>query len=101
MLLGVLFFGIFCFCVCEFFYYLIRSGGADMYIHARISSVIENVDSYDELCYSIKSAIVSKAKEIMQHLYGLQSSANTNTSATNIPVTNTPVAYFDLLQLTI
>jgi hypothetical protein len=28
----------------------------------------------------------------MQHLYGVQSSANTNISATNIPATNTPSA---------
>jgi hypothetical protein len=29
MLLCALFFGIFCFCVCEFFYFLIRSDAAD------------------------------------------------------------------------
>jgi hypothetical protein len=42
--------------------------------------------------YSNKSAIVSKAKEIMQHLCGVQSSANTTTSATNIPAANTSSA---------
>jgi hypothetical protein len=35
------------------------------------------------------SAIVYKAKETMQHLYGVQSSTTTNTSATNIPTGNT------------
>jgi hypothetical protein len=43
------------------------------------SSSISRVDSYNKFFYSNKSAIVSKAKERMQHLYGVQSSANTNT----------------------
>jgi Tfp pilus assembly protein PilX len=50
------------------------------------------VDNYDEFCYFNKSAIASKAKEIMQHLYGVQSSANTNRSANNIPAANTSSA---------
>jgi hypothetical protein len=37
---------------------------------------ISRVDNYDVFCYSNKSAIVSKAKEIMQHLYGVQSLVN-------------------------
>jgi hypothetical protein len=52
------------------------------------SSSIFRVDNYDEFCYSNKSAIVSKVKEIMQHLYGVQSSAIINTLATNIPEAN-------------
>jgi hypothetical protein len=51
---------------------------------------ISRVDKYDDFCYSNKSAIDSKVKEIMQHLYGVQSSANT--SATNIPAANTSSA---------
>jgi hypothetical protein len=43
---------------------------------------ISSVDNYDEFCYSNKSAVVSKG---MEHLYGLLSSATTNTSATNLP----------------
>jgi hypothetical protein len=54
---------------------------------------IFRVDNYDEFCYSNKSTIVSKGKEIMQHLYGVQSSANTNTSATNIPTYQRTVEY--------
>jgi hypothetical protein len=46
------------------------------------SSFISRVDNYDNF----------KAKETMQHLYGVQSSANTNTSATNIPTSNTSSA---------
>jgi hypothetical protein len=56
------------------------------------NSSIYRVDNYDVFCYSNKSAIVSKAKKTMQHLYGVQSSAYTNTSATNIPVANTSAA---------
>jgi hypothetical protein len=37
-----------------------------------LSSSISRVDSYDAFCYPNKSAIVSKAKETMQHLYGVQ-----------------------------
>jgi hypothetical protein len=37
-----------------------------------LSSSISRVDSYDAFCYSNKSAIVSKPKETMQHLYGVQ-----------------------------
>jgi hypothetical protein len=70
MLLRALFFGIFYFCVSEFFYYLIRSGGTGMFI-VRIFLVVGNVDNYDKFCYFNKSVIVSKAKEIIQHLYGL------------------------------
>jgi hypothetical protein len=57
---------------------------------------ISRVDNYDEFCYSNNSAIVSKAKEIMQHLFGVhvQSSANTKTSATTIPAANISSAEF-------
>jgi hypothetical protein len=56
------------------------------------SSFISRLDNYDEFCYSNKSAIVSKVKEIMQHFYGVKSSANTNTLATDIPAANTSSA---------
>jgi hypothetical protein len=56
----------------------------DMVLFMRFlqSSFISRVDNYDN----------SKAKETMQHLYGVQSSANTNTSATNITTSNTSSA---------
>jgi hypothetical protein len=48
---------------------------------------ISRVDKYDEFWNSIKSKNISKAKEIMQHLYGLSATIiltpNTNTSVTN------------------
>jgi hypothetical protein len=54
------------------------------------SSSISRVDNYDEFCYSNKSETVFKGKETIQHLYyGVKSSANTNTSATNMPAANT------------
>jgi hypothetical protein len=37
------------------------------------SSSITFVDNYDVFCYSNKSAIVSKDKGTMHHLYGVQS----------------------------
>jgi hypothetical protein len=53
------------------------------------SSSISRVDNWNAFCYSNKSTIVCKAKETMQHLYGVQSSATTNTWATNLPAANT------------
>jgi hypothetical protein len=55
-------------------------------------SSISRVDDYDEFCYSNKSEIVSKTKQTMQHLFGVQSPANTKTSATIIPAANTSSA---------
>jgi hypothetical protein len=60
--------------------------------HEVFSELLYSPCNYDEFCYSNKSEIVSKTKDTMQHLFGVQSSANTKTSATIIPAANTSSA---------
>jgi hypothetical protein len=64
------------------------------------SSSISRIDNYDEFCCSNKSAIVSKSKKIMQNVYyGVQSSANSNTSSAELcPVATDDVTFLKDLQ---